>query len=161
MPPITKIEITTGTFLRAILLIFAFVLLYFTRNTVAVILFSVVIASAVDPAARWFMRFRFPRTIGVILVYIIAFILLAVAFSIVVPPIFGELSEISSEALLKSASGALFNFMPELPASISHIIEALIEDLRLAGNRFYLRRSHVVDFDCCNLFLSFGSGKRH
>ncbi|MEK7599136.1 MAG: AI-2E family transporter [Patescibacteria group bacterium] len=141
MNPTTKIEITTGTIIRAILLILALVFLYLIRNIVAIVLFSVVIASAVEPAARWFMRYRFPRTLGVIFVYIIAFVLLAAAFSMVVPPIFAELSTVSSEALLKDASGVLFSFIPEFPVSISNVIEIMIEDLRftlgqLAGGFF-------------------------
>ncbi|QQG46080.1 MAG: AI-2E family transporter [Candidatus Niyogibacteria bacterium] len=141
MPNLTKIEISTGTFLRAILLILGFVFLYFIRDVVAVILFSVVIASAVEPAAQWFMRYRLPRVLGVLLVYIIVFSLVASAFSLIIPPLFAEISAVSSESLIKSASGAFFNIAPQLPASISGVITGFIENSRvyvekLAGGFF-------------------------
>ncbi len=141
MPQITKIEISTGTFIRAILLILGLVFLYLIRNVVAVILLSVVIASAIEPAAQWFMRYRLPRVLSVILVYIISFAFLAAAFSLIVPPLFSEISLVSSESLFQTASGALFEFVPELPISISTAITGLLDNSRvyleqLAGGFF-------------------------
>lgn len=141
MPQTTKIEITTGTILRAILLILTLVFLYFIRDVVAIVLFSVVIASAVEPATRWFMLWRIPRVLGAILIYIIAFAVLAAAFSMIVPPLFSELSTLSVETSLQSASSAVFRYIPELPESISGGIEVFLDDFRfylgqLAGGFF-------------------------
>lgn len=141
MPGITKIEISTGTFLRAIVIALGFVFLYLIRDVVAVVLFSVVIASAIEPAAQWFMRFRLPRILSVLIVYIIAFVFLAAAFSLIIPSLFAEISSVSPDSLIKSASGAFFELVPELPVSISDAIIALIENSRdylgqLAGGFF-------------------------
>lgn len=141
MPEITKIEISTGTFLRAIVVALGFVFLYLIRDIVAVVLFSVVIASAIEPAAQWFMRFRLPRILSVLIVYILAFTFLAAAFSLIIPPLFAEISSVSPDSLIKSASGAFFELVPELPVSISDAIIALIENSRdylgqLAGGFF-------------------------
>lgn len=127
----TRIEISTGTMLRAILLVLALIFLYLIRDVVAVILFSVVVASAVEPAAGWFMRFRLPRVLAVLLVYIISFAILAGAFSLIVPPLFAELSTISSTSVIEEASGVFFGFFPQLPASISQNLKELIEGLRV------------------------------
>ncbi len=122
MPNLTKIEISTGTFLRAIVLVLGFVFLYFIRDVVAIILLSVVIASALEPAITWFKKRRIPRALSALLVYIIVFTLVVGTFSLIIPTLFAEISAVSPESLVQNASGALFGFIPELPVSISGII---------------------------------------
>jgi len=141
MPNITKIEISTGTFIRALLVVLGLVFLYLIRDVVAVVLLSVVIASAIEPAAQWFMRYRLPRILSVLLVYIISFAILAAAFSLVIPPLFSEISQVSSKSLFQTASGALFEFVPELPISISQTLTSLLDKAgvyleQLAGGFF-------------------------
>lgn len=113
------------------------IFLYLIRNIVALVLFAVVIASAVEPAARWFTRFRIPHVLGVLLVYIIAFAILAGAFSIVIPQLFAELSQFSAEGLIRNASGAVFTFLPrELPISLSQALEQFITGIQGAAGIF-------------------------
>ena len=141
MSGITKIEISTGTFLRFIFVILGFAFLYLIRDVVAIILLSVVIASAIEPAAQWFMRYRLPRILSVLLVYIIAFSFLIAAFSIIIPPLFAEIAAVSPESFIKSASGAFFELVPQIPVSTSEAIVGLINNSRvylekLAGGFF-------------------------
>lgn len=141
MPGITKIEISTGTFLRLIFVVLGFAFLYLIRDVVSIILLSVVIASAIEPAAQWFMNYRLPRILSVLLVYIIAFAILTVSFSIIIPPLFDEITAVSPESFIKSASGAFFELVPQIPVSISEAIIGLINNSRvyleqLAGGFF-------------------------
>ena len=141
MTNITKIEISTGTFLRLILLIFGFAFLYLIRDVVSIILLSVVIASAIEPAAQWFMRYRLPRVLSVLLVYIITFSFLVASFSIIIPPLFDEIAVVSPESFIRSASGAFFELVPQVPVSISGAMVELINNSRvylekLAGGFF-------------------------
>ena len=141
MPDITKIEISTGTFLRLILVILGFAFLYLIRDVVAIILLSVVIASAIEPAAQWFIRYRIPRVLSVLLVYIISFSILVASFSIIIPPLFDEIVAVSPESFIKSASGAFFELVPQIPVSISGAVIELINNSsiyleKLAGGFF-------------------------
>ncbi len=68
--PITRISITSETFVRAMLVFLFFVLLYFLRNVLLVVLTAVVIASSVEPLTLWITRFKLPRLIAVICIYI-------------------------------------------------------------------------------------------
>ena len=119
----TTIEITTGTIIRALLLILLAVFLYQIREIVAVVLLAVVLASAIDPAARWLGHYRAPRVLSVIFIYFSAFLVLVSAFYIVVPPLFNELSSFTvqlPEYFKSSVSNQyLAQFFPELPSSIS------------------------------------------
>ena len=127
MAGITKIEISTGTFLRAMLIVLGFVFLYLIRDVVSIVLLSVVIASAIEPAAQWFMRYGFPRVLSVLFVYIIAFSFLIAAFYIIVPPLFSEISVVSPDSFIKGASGVFYEYFPQLPVYMSDALTYLIE----------------------------------
>lgn len=120
------INITTGTFIRAILLGVLLVLLYMLSDIVAVVLFSVVIASGVDPAARWFQKFRMPRALSVIFVYLIAFLSLSLIFYLIVPTMFSELSNLSKNLPLYSDKpfeiGVIADIFPKLPESATSVL---------------------------------------
>ena len=93
------INISSGTFLRAILLGLLFVLLYILRDLVLVLLTSVVIASAIEPATRWFAKYRIPRIPAVIFVYVFI-----VAFIVMVLYLFIPRCSMSSQAFVFSSS---------------------------------------------------------
>jgi len=86
------IEITSGTIVRIILFGLLLFVLYLIRDIVAVVFLSIVIASAVGPAAKWFQKYYLPRVLGVIVVYLIAFTVLGFAFYLIIPLIFSEVS---------------------------------------------------------------------
>ncbi len=129
-----NINITTGSFLKGILVILLVVFLYFIRDIAAVVLFSVVVASGVEPAARWFQKYRIPRVLAVIFVYLIAFSLFGVMFYLVIPPMFSELSNLAAQApsyLEKPFEmQTITKFLPELPISISRLILGFAESAK-------------------------------
>lgn len=64
------ISITSGTIFRALLIIGLVWLLYLLRDLVLVLLAAVVIASSIEPMTQWFLRYRIPRVIAVIGIYL-------------------------------------------------------------------------------------------
>ena len=88
--PVTKISITTGTIFRAVLVCIFFVLLFYLRGVVLVILTAVVIASSVEPLTLWLHRFRIPRIISVICTYIVLSALFVGVFYFFVPSLLSD-----------------------------------------------------------------------
>jgi predicted PurR-regulated permease PerM len=86
------ININTGTIVKAILLVLLFFSIYLFRDLVVVVLTSVVVASAIEPAVRWFKKHRVPRTLSVILVYLLLATILVSLFYSFIPPLFKEIS---------------------------------------------------------------------
>lgn len=87
-----KLTITTGSWVRGVLIILAAVALFILRDLVLVILVSIVIASAVEPAAVWAKKMSFPRLPTILGVYIITGILFAGLFYFLFLPLLGEVS---------------------------------------------------------------------
>lgn len=82
-----KIHISVGSMINVVLVLVGFYLLYILRDVVMLLVASVIIAAAVEPATRWFLRFKIPRLPAVIIVYLIGLSALAGMFYFFVPPL--------------------------------------------------------------------------
>ncbi|HEY4514643.1 MAG TPA: AI-2E family transporter [Candidatus Paceibacterota bacterium] len=90
------LTISTGTIIRVFAVAILCVALYYIRNVVLILLASLVIASAIEPAVRWLSKLGLPRVLSVISVYLsIAACFFVVTF-IFVPPMLTELSRLSN-----------------------------------------------------------------
>lgn len=103
------IHIHAATVIKIIVIILFFVFLYLLRNVILILLFSIIIASAVSPFADWLEKKRVPRLLGVLLLYLSFFGLVVFLLSLIVPFVTVQIGEIT-QALPKfiaSISGAL------------------------------------------------------
>lgn len=121
------INIASGTIFKAILLVLLFVFLYFIRDLLVVVLFSVVIASGIEPAAAWFQKRKIPRIPAVIFIYLLIFVLLGALFYLIVPTVFFEFTSFASKIALYLEKPSQINifkdFVSDLPLSISKILQ--------------------------------------
>ncbi len=79
-------SISTGTIIRFVLICLVFWALFIVKEILLVVLTSVVIASAIEPITKWFIRHKIPRLPSVIIVYlIIALLLIASVYFLVLP----------------------------------------------------------------------------
>ncbi len=80
------ITISAGTIIKTVLVLLLFWALFILKNLVLIVLLSIVIASAVEPAAQWLVRRRAPRLLAVIVVYLsLATALVCVVYFLVLP----------------------------------------------------------------------------
>jgi len=86
------INISAGTIFKAFLIAGLFWFLYFFRDLVLVLLMAVVIASAIEPLTKWFIRFKIPRVIAVIFIYIAFATGLTGVFFFFLPPLLHDMS---------------------------------------------------------------------
>jgi predicted PurR-regulated permease PerM len=91
-----NISISAGTIIKFLLILLAFYVAYLLRDLVLVVLISVVIASAIEPATRWLTKFRLKRTLAVIVIYILFVLLLTGIFYMIVPTFINEVTSLLS-----------------------------------------------------------------
>ncbi len=84
------ISITTGTMIRAVLVLFGVWFVYATRALIGVLLVSILLAAALDPIVDWFEKKRIPRSVTVTLLYVVIFLLLGVLLLAIIPPMIVE-----------------------------------------------------------------------
>ena len=87
------ISISSGTIIRTIVILILFALLFVLKNMVLVLLLSIVIASAVEPATLWFVRRKVPRLFAVILIYLSTAVFLIVTVFFILVPLLSESSD--------------------------------------------------------------------
>lgn len=87
-----KLAITTGSWVRGVIVIALALALYQLGTFVLVVIASIVIASAIEPVAQWAKRRGIPRTPTVVAVYILSALLLAGFFYFLLLPLIGEVS---------------------------------------------------------------------
>src|SRR3989338_3754827 len=93
---IASISITTGTMVRAILVLLSLFLLWYLRDLVLVVLTSIVIASFVESAIPHFGKIGINRVFGVVLLYALSLLALAGMFYLFAPLLITEIYNFSS-----------------------------------------------------------------
>lgn len=88
----TNITISSGTMIKGILLVLLVAALFFLKDLVLVVLTAIVIATAIEPITKWFNVYKIPRTIAVLLIYIITILLFLGVFYLFIPPLLEEVS---------------------------------------------------------------------
>lgn len=136
-PEKLTIDISTSSLVRFLLLVVLGWLLYQLREVVAIVLTSVVIASAVEPATHWFSQYRIPRVISVLFVYLVAFATFGLVFYLVVPPLLfdtvGFISELPRYLEQNFEPTNILSFIPQLPTGFSAALRDAILNLETAS----------------------------
>lgn len=90
------ISITTGTIIKILVILGLVALAYLLRDLILVLLTSVVLASTVEPFSQSLMRWRLPRILSVLIVYVVALLIVSVVLYFFIPPLFIELTNLSA-----------------------------------------------------------------
>ncbi len=147
--PVKKLshsEISYQTFLRFFLVLTGFVVLYLLRDVILAILFAIVIASAIEPFIEWGRRYKVPRLLSVIIVYIIALTAIAGIIFLIVPLILNDL-----QGFLQNYATYQQKFLKEIEqlsnVPVATLFSGGIADLFLAGaSRIVGFSSNVLGF---------------
>ena len=136
-----NINIDAASAFKAVLVVLLFVALYILKDLVLVILTAVVLASAVEPATRWFAKYKIPRLPSVVIVYILVGTVLFGTFYLIIPPLLSETSGFLSTApeYLSSldVTGSI-NKLFDSQDTISGLSETLSAKDIISGLRSYL-----------------------
>ncbi|PCI30661.1 hypothetical protein COB52_01340 [Candidatus Kaiserbacteria bacterium] len=89
-----EFSITTGTVVRILLVLAGAALLWYLRDLALIVLTSIVIASAIEPAARGLMKYKVPRAMSVLFVYLLFFGMFFSVVFFLLPPVLDETSEL-------------------------------------------------------------------
>ena len=131
-----SISITTETIWRVALVGIALILAYLLSDLILIILTSVVIASAAEPATRWFMAYRLPRVVSVLAVYILSFLVVFSFLYIFIPPLFLEVSDLSRTLPEQIESGEVTNSSLESVLSLGGLNQSFrLQDLLREAER--------------------------
>ncbi|HWA64738.1 MAG TPA: AI-2E family transporter [Candidatus Paceibacterota bacterium] len=107
-----QLDISTSSILRTILIVLLFVFLYALKEVIIIFLFALVLASAISPFANWLDEKKFPRILGVLLLYLTVLGLAVFVSSLIVPYISDDISRLTT---------ALPEFVQKVVGSLEHV----------------------------------------
>jgi predicted PurR-regulated permease PerM len=90
MKPDSKLSITTGTFIRAVVVLAVAYAIWMLRGLVLLVLTAIVIASAIEPGVGYLIRHRIPRVLAVLLMYVAVFGSFFAILYFFIPPILSD-----------------------------------------------------------------------
>jgi predicted PurR-regulated permease PerM len=94
--PRQLVDISTASVFRALLLIFGFILLYQLSDVLVILMFSIVVASAIGPFAGWFQSRGIPRVFAVLFLYLMVAAGIIIISSLVLPSLATEVSQLTA-----------------------------------------------------------------
>ncbi|MEK7514705.1 MAG: AI-2E family transporter [Patescibacteria group bacterium] len=113
-------NISSASVVKLVLIPFFFFILFQLRGLLFVVLTAVVFASAVEPMARWFISFRIPRLVAVLIIYIAFASLFVFSFYALFVPVLNEtsglLSTLSEYVATSSGDSSVSSFLSSNPA---------------------------------------------
>jgi predicted PurR-regulated permease PerM len=92
---VKKIDISSGTIFRAILILIGFWFLYLVVDLLVMLFASVVVASAIMPVANFLSRYRIPRPLSVLLVYILVLLVFSGVVTLMIPPLTEQMTQLA------------------------------------------------------------------
>jgi len=139
-----KIEISTSTFIRLILILLGFWFVFAIRDIFVLLFLVIILVAGLSPTVdRWAKNITRPG--AVISVFLLLFIILAGIFSLIIPPLINQIQEFSinlpkySDILSNQGDG----FLPQLAESIGKNLNQLSGSLSNIGE---LLLSRTVGF---------------
>src|SRR3989338_9099988 len=129
-----NISITVGTVVKIVVVLALAALIFQIRDIVLIVITAIVIASAIEPAAQFFVRWQFPRVLAVLVVYVLLLSAVGILFYFFLPVVVGDAAAFLSsfpqyiEALTTSGAfsqyGSIIGF-GDTAVSSADILKAL------------------------------------
>lgn len=130
--PVQKIEIGSSTIVRTIVFVLALWFLYIAWQVVVMLFAAVIIASAMEPIANWLGRYKVPRALTVIGVYVAILLVGSTVAGLMISPLALQLEQLA-QALPGVVDAALV-FLPTLHIDETAVVAAFQDGLAKFGN---------------------------
>lgn len=89
------ISISTNTIFKIIIILLFLGFLYLIKDVLALIFIAVILAAAFDPMVDWFQRFKIPRALSIIAIYIVAMFFVGWSLYLLAGPITEQIISLS------------------------------------------------------------------
>ncbi len=90
-----NIEISTNTIIKVLIVLFLIWILYLIRDVVAILFFTIILVSILEPAVNWLRLKKVPKTLSVIIVYLCLVAIFALVILLIIPPITEQADQLS------------------------------------------------------------------
>lgn len=126
-------SISTGTLIRVVLVALGVLLLWVLRDLILVVLTSIVIASFMESAVPYFKRIGVGRVFGIVVVYVVSFLILAALFYLFAPLLITEIYNFTTFFSSYIPSSSFLNFFQSEAFSGAKDLVGTLNNFSLSG----------------------------
>ena len=90
----SNVTISYSSIIRVVVVLAVLFLLYILREVIALVFIAIILAAAFDPWVDWFQKYKIPRSVSILTIYIIIIGILALVIVLMVPPISEQFSQL-------------------------------------------------------------------
>lgn len=127
-----KIEIGSGTIFRTLVILLGLWFLYVAWNVVMMLFAAVIVASAIEPIADWLGRYKIPRAVTVIGVYILILLVGSSVAGLMIQPLSQQVQQLAQA--LPGVVDSLLSLVPTLQIDETAVVSAFQDGLSQFGN---------------------------
>ncbi|MEX0649440.1 MAG: AI-2E family transporter [Candidatus Andersenbacteria bacterium] len=120
MPDVQKIDISTGTIFRFLLILLGIWFLFLIREVIIMLIAAVVISAAIEPLARRLQQYRIPRAASVVIVYVLALVVVTTAIALILPALAQQMAQLA-QVLPQLADGLQDRFSLDAESSTATV----------------------------------------
>ncbi len=91
-----KVDVSLVSIFKIIAVLLLLWFIYAVKEIFAILFVALILASAFDPWVDWLQKRKVPRGLGVLLIYLVLFLVLGSAIVLLIPPITEQVKELSS-----------------------------------------------------------------
>lgn len=111
---INEVRISTATIIKIVAVVVVLVLLWTIKEVLGILFVALVFASALDPWVDTLRRYRIPRGLSILAVYILLLAAVGFVIAIVIPPLVSQISDIA---------GSFTDIVPQLESFYRRITQ--------------------------------------
>lgn len=145
-----NINISTLTLLKMIIVIILLYFVWLISDIITILFVSLIFASAVDPWIDWMQKHKIPRSIGVLIIYLVSLIVIASIIYLIIPPIVKETAQLSSDlphytekANVIFSDFKIYADKHNIMSGVSNAIDSINTGLKTAANGLFSTVSSV------------------
>lgn len=116
MSETVRVAISTSTILKFFVVVLGLLLAYVLRDVLAILVVAIVFAAALDPIVDGLQRRRLPRTVGILLIYLIVIGVLALIGALFVPLVRDQVAQLRET--LPGITQNVFNFFQRVQGTV-------------------------------------------
>ncbi|MBN1326237.1 AI-2E family transporter [Candidatus Falkowbacteria bacterium] len=91
-----NIEITTSTIFKVLAVVIVLWLLYLIRDVVAILFFTIILVSILEPWVLWLTQKKLPKFLAVLLIYLVLVAFISIVVMLIIPPIVEQFTQLTT-----------------------------------------------------------------
>lgn len=154
---IRSINISTMTIFKIIAIILGLWLLYLVRDVLALFFLALILTATFDAPVDWMAKHKIPRSFGVLIIYIIFFLIVGLLVYFLIPPLLSQFQEFGKD--LPAHVAALENTLNGITQyAQSYNIQFNTSDFLMRNTSNFFQSSNQIFSTTVGVFSFFISG---